>query len=543
MKIYIDDIEHEASENETILEVANRVGVEIPTLCYMKDFCPSGSCRMCLVEVIGQKNLITACNVKVFDKMEVLTNSERVKTARRLNLELLLSNHNYDCDNCVKNGVCKLQKYAKDYNADENRFKGEKTKSVIDSSSPAILRDNSKCILCKKCVAVCSGVQSVNAIKETKRGFDTTISTAFNKGLKNSSCVGCGQCVKVCPTGALVEALNINEANNILNDNFKVKVAIIAPAVKVAIMELFGISEPDVIPTLLRELGFNYVFDITYGADLTIIEESKELLARLENGKNLPLFSSCCPSWVSFQNKFYPEFKNNVSSCKSPMMMVGNLIKTYWAEKIEFYGEVIKTVAIMPCTSKKEEILTNDDIDVVLTVKELEFMLKSKNVNVKLLKPSKYDRFLGESSGAGVIFGSSGGVMGAVVRHLTGSDISFEECDKIKGLKLANVKLGAGKIVVGIVSGLSNAKTVLEEIKKNNIKLHFVEVMSCEGGCVNGGGMPNSLNSDVVKKRAIALKQLDEKNNLINKPMENREIIEFLEWQKTAKGKAKLHNK
>lgn len=532
-----------ARDGETILEVATREGVEIPTLCYLKQFSPTSSCRMCLVEVESLKNLVTACSYKVFDGMEIETDSDRVKNARKINLELLLSNHNYDCDNCVKSGDCELQKLAVEYDADPKRFAGEKLKFSIDDSSLAIVRDNSKCILCKKCVEVCSSTQKVDAIKQTNRGFKTKIDTAFERGLKNSSCVGCGQCVKVCPTGALMENRNITDVEKILNSKTCVKVVAPAPAVKVAIMEILKIKQiclaDKLIPSIFRALGFDYVFDVSFGADLTVLEESKEFKSRLETGKNLPMFTSCCPAWIDYLSKFYPEIKHNASTCKSPLMMLGSVIKTYWAEKSGYYADNIKIVSVMPCTAKKSEITNTEDIDTVITVRELEYLLKKKNINIEKLTPSDYDSLLGESSGAGVIFGRTGGVMEATLRHIGCKDVQFEPYEDNPNIKIANANLGAGKIVVAVVSGLGNAKTIIEKIKSGELKVQFVEVMSCEGGCVNGGGMPHTIDGNDLNQRTMGLEELDKNKEFESK--NNLELKKFIEWQTKSKNKAKLH--
>lgn len=554
MKIKINGNEVFAKEGETILDVANREGVKIPTLCFLKEVGATSACRVCLVEVKGFKNLISACSFKVFDGMEIETDTKRVLEARKTNVELLLSNHNFDCLNCVKNETCSLQKLVETLNANPDRFIGEKSVSKIDVS-PCIVRDSSKCILCKKCVSVCEQIQGVNAICETNRGFNTKIETAFEQGFINSSCVGCGQCVNVCPTGALTENQNIKNALEILDIKYKEKICIVAPAVRVAVKEMFNLTSVEeaekILPSLLKKVGFNKVFDVNFGADLTIVEESKEFLNRLKDGKNLPLFTSCCPSWVEYAHKFYPELKQNISSCKSPQMMMGAVIKSYYADINNVYPDNIKVVAIMPCTSKKEEILKvgEKDIDCVLTTRELEWIIKKKGVDINNVTQSGFDSLLGESSGAGVIFGATGGVMEATLRTVSDivcekdlKKIDYEEVRGLSGVKRASVSLLGQVVNVAVVSGLNNAKFLIEKIKKKEIDLHFVEVMACPSGCINGGGMPFKDPNDacVLEQRIAGLYNLD-KSRPVRKSHQNKEVVDFLNWQKSAKHKPKLH--
>ena len=541
-----------ARDGETVLDVATREGIKIPTLCYLKKVGATSNCRMCLVEVKGQRGLVTACSYKVFDGMEIRTETKEIVSARKMNLELLLSNHDYNCTQCVRDGNCELQALKKEYGADEKRFGGEKTLSHVDDSSPAIVRDNSKCILCKKCVAVCKNIQAVDAIKESKRGFKTEVVCAFNGELGSSSCVGCGQCVLVCPTGALRESSEITKVENFLADDDLVKVVAPAPAVRTVLNEIMNFTKRQdavkLLPSVFRAMGFDKVFDVNFGADLTIMEESDEFLKRVKSGENLPMFTSCCPAWVEYVTKFHPEIRKNLSTCKSPMMMLGAVIKTYYAEKLNVDPRKIVVVAVMPCTAKKKEAEQLNqqnlrDIDAVLSVREFAYLLNKKKINFKSLVPSEYDSLLGESSGASVIFGASGGVMEAALRTLadtlSGKDNLQIEYQSLRGedsVKLARVSVAGQKFNVAVVSGLKNVDNLIEKIKSGEIKLDFVEVMSCPGGCVNGGGMPIKEScvqnySAIVEPRMKEIYTIDQ-NSAIRKSHQNKEVQEFRTWNK-----------
>lgn len=559
MKIKLNGKVVEARNGETILEVARREGVEIPTLCYLKKDFETSNCRMCLVEVKGQRNLVTACSFKVFDGMEVNTDTKEINSARKMNLELILSNHDYDCKNCSKQNECELERLAKKYKANSNKFKGEKTTFINDTSSPSIVRDNSKCILCKKCVQVCNKLQTVNAIGEINRGFKTQIGCAFNKGLNNTNCVACGQCIMVCPTGALKENDNITEVENLLKTPFVHKVIAPAPVVRVAIQEAYklkNITEAEkLLVAGLKKLGFDRVFDVNFSADLTVVEEASEFLTRLKTKKNIPMFTSCCPSWVDFVEKFYPKLSPNISTCKSPMLMFGAVAKTYYSEIAKLDNKTIKVVSVMPCTAKKKERLHNGqfeepDIDIVITVRELIYLFNKHKIDLKKLEPQNFDRILGESSGAGAIFGTSGGVMEAAVRTVA-DIISGESLSKVDylpvrgmdGVKLANLNIAGNNINIAVVSGFNNARALIDKIIKNEINLHFVEIMACPGGCINGGGMPYKTDNNkplLVSSRSEVLYALD-KNREYRKSHENPEIKDFFSWQKTAKTKPQLH--
>ena len=561
--IIVNGKQYCVKDNQTILEACKEIGIEIPTLCYLKEFGPTSSCRVCLVEVSGQRNLITACSFKIFEGMEIITNSKRVIDARKTNLELILSNHSYYCDDCVSDKKCELQALVKEYNCNPDRFKGVKTEVMLDESHPSIVRDQSKCILCRKCINVCNKMQKVYAITQNKRGFNTVVGCSFNEGLKESPCVGCGQCILVCPTGALSENSNISQLQKVLSDQTKHVVVAPAPSVRVAIGEEFGLKNgtdtEKLLPTALRMLGFDKVFDVNFGADLTICEEATEFVNRVKNGGPFPMFTSCCPAWIDFAKEYYPELLPNISSCKSPQQMFGSVVKTYYADKHNINPADIVVVTVMPCTAKKNELTKPDmksqngqDIDISITVRELAKLLKSEKIDYAKLQPSEFDRLMGESSGAAVIFGNTGGVMEAALRTVadmvTGKDlekIDYTAVRGLEGIKKATIKIDNKDFVVAVVSGLGNTRTLLEEIKSGKFKPHFVEVMSCPGGCINGGGMPRKTastlnNNDIRVNRAYSIYKNDN-NKKIRKSHKNPEIIEFYNWQKTAKNKPLLH--
>lgn len=559
MKIKINDKLINVTEGETILDVATREKIFIPTLCYLKKLGATSNCRMCLVEVKGVRGLVTACNYKVFDGMEVKTESNEITIARKTNLELLLSNHNYDCANCVREGKCELKQLSDIYDADSTKYKGEKNESKLDLSSSSIVRDNSKCILCKKCVQVCSKMQAVNAIKEVNRGFKTEISCAFNRELNDSDCVGCGQCVQVCPTGALSVKSELEKVKDILDDENLIKIVAPAPAVRTVLGEFselpIGAFGEALLPSVLRAVGFNKVFDVNFGADLTILEEAEEFLKRVDKNINLPMFTSCCPAWINYAKKFHPDIVKNISSCKSPMMMLGAVVKTYYAKILGVPASKIAFVAVMPCTAKKGEANKINkagfrDVDAVLTITELEKLIRDRKIDLKNIEPSKFDSVLGNSTGAGVIFGASGGVMEATLRTLsyykTGEDdlVEFKDVRGLNAVKFAKTHLGDREVNVAVVSGLAEAGRLIDQIKSGEINVDFVEVMACPGGCVNGGGMPVKTSivqnyTRVVEPRAEVVYRLDNKRKL-RKSYENEEVKEFIKWNK-AHGGAILH--
>ena len=542
----INNIPVEVKEGSTILEAAKAAGINIPTLCYLKEINEIGACRVCVCEVKGARSLVAACVYPVNEGMEVFTNTEKVRKSRKTTLELLLSDHKKECLSCVRSTNCELQKLSYEYGCDENRFKGEKAKYEEDTSTSYLVRDNEKCILCRRCVAVCKKVQEVAVIAPARRGFNTHIACAFESDLADAPCVACGQCVAVCPTGALHEREEIDNVRDAINDPEKVVVVAAAPAVRAAIGEEFGYpigtNTEGKMFTAMRMLGFDKVFDVNFGADLTIMEEANELIHRVKEGGTLPMFTSCSPGWIRFVEYYYPELIPNLSSCKSPMQMFGATVKTYWAQKENIDPKNIYVVGVMPCTAKKfERTRENEnasgypDIDAVLTTRELAKMIKNSGILYNELPDGTFDNPLGEFTGAGVIFGATGGVMEAALRtaaeEITGKPldkVDFKEVRGIKGIKEASYDLNGVKVKVAVASGLTNAKALCEKIRKGECDYTFVEVMCCPGGCVNGGGQPiqsayTRRQVDLRSKRAKALYDEDKKAD-IRKSHENPAI-------------------
>ena len=533
VKLTIDGLEVVADSNQTILEVAKKVKIDIPTLCFLKGINEPASCRICVVEIEGLKKLMTSCTTKVREGMVVKTNSSRVINARKKVMELLLSNHNKNCLNCPKNLKCYFQSLCEKFGVNTEKYAGETSFSLIDDSNHAIVRDDSKCILCGKCISVCARRQGCSAITKINRGFDTKIGTAFDRPLQESTCVGCGQCVLVCPTGALTQKTEIHEVLDILDEKDIIKVAQVAPAVRVSIGEEFGepigsFAEGKMV-SALKAIGFDYVFDVNMGADFTIVEEANELIEKLSSGKDLPLFTSCCPAWFNYCEKFYPDYVKNLSSSKSPNEMLGSLVKYFF----ESQGKKVKIVSIMPCTAKKREILARGTIDKSITTRELAQLIKLKSINFERLDDSKFDDPFGEYTGAGLIFGVTGGVTEAALRYaiykLTGKkqDI-IEDVRYCDGVKEVTVDIGGKKVNLAIVHGLANAPKVMDAIVNGSKKYDFVEVMACPGGCVNGGGQPfvdYRLHEveEVIRKRSASIYEAD--GNMKFKSTEDNEGV------------------
>lgn len=525
----INNINVKAEEGMTILDAAKSVGIHIPTLCHMKDLFPTGACRMCVVEVDGMRGLTPSCAYPVVNGMNVQTNSPRVRRARKTIVELLVENHPQDCLICVRNKNCELQDLAEKYALREHRFAGEKKEHAIDISSPSMERDPAKCILCGRCVRTCSEIQKIGAIDFTNRGFKSNVTTPFNKGLNVSDCILCGQCILACPTAALREKSHAKEVINALNDKTKYCIVQIAPAVRASLGEEFnlpiGTNVTGQIITGLRRLGFKKVFDTNFAADLTIMEESAELINRITNNGILPMFTSCCPGWVKFAEQNYPEILDNVSTCKSPHEMEGAVLKTYYAKKMGLKPENIFVVSIMPCTVKKYESdrpeLTEEklpDVDSVITVRELVRIFNMAGIDFNDLPEDEFDNPLGESTGAAAIFGTSGGVMEAALRtayfKLTNQNLPNLELNDLRGMsgiKEASVNINGKIINVAVVNGIGNVREICEDVKNGKSKYHFIEVMACPGGCINGGGQPIHQKAEKIKKRVEVLYNIDSK--------------------------------
>lgn len=523
----IDNQEVQIEKGKTILDAAKKAGINIPTLCHLKEINEIGACRVCVVEVEGARTLNASCMTPATEGMVVRTNTPRVQRARRLNVELLLGDHNYNCPACIRNLNCELQDVAQQTGIREIRFERLKSKYQMDTSTPALVRDPEKCILCRRCVSVCNKVQTVEAIVPLERGMKTVIAPAFHEKLADSVCIQCGQCVLVCPTGALHEKENVDEVWEALGDPKKHVIVQTAPAIRVAISEEFG-SEPGRVSTgklvaALRRLGFDKVFDTDFTADLTIMEEGSEFLKRLKGGEKLPLMTSCSPGWINFIETFYPELLSNLSTCKSPQQMFGALAKTYYAEKAGIDPADIVSVSIMPCVAKKFEAQRpemNDsgyqDVDYVLTTRELARLIKRAGITFEKLPDEKYDDPLGISTGAGLIFGATGGVMEAALRTVyeivTGEElanIDFHGVRGLTGVKEATIQVGDIGVKVAVSHGISNARALMEKIKSGEADYHFVEIMCCPGGCIGGGGQPIPTNTEIRAKRIAGIYEGD----------------------------------
>ena len=535
VNIKINGMPYSVPKNATILEAARIAGIEIPTLCYLKDINAIGACRICVVEVKGARALVAACVAPVNEGMEVFTHSPAVLKSRRTTLELILSTHRKECLSCVRSGKCELQKLCAEYKVeDEHRFDGKMPQSQLDTSAPHMVRDNSKCILCRRCVATCRKLQEVGVIGPNDRGFHTHIGCAFDRDLAEVDCVSCGQCIVACPTGALSEKDDTARVLAALNDPAKHVVVGPAPSIRVTLGECFGLpigtNVEGKMVTALRRLGFDKVFDVDTAADFTILEEGTEFLSRLNGGGTLPLITSCSPGWVRYLEQHSPDMLHNISSCKSPQQMFGSLVKTYYAEQAGIDPQDIFVVSIMPCTAKKYEVLREEQrlpngcmpVDVSLTTRELGRMITQAGLLFEHLPDGAFDPMLGVSTGAAAIFGASGGVMEAalrtVVEQLTGAGMApleYKEVRGMEGVKEASYELPGKTVRVCVASGLHNVKRVLDGIRDGSLQYDFVEFMACPGGCINGGGQPiqhaNVRNfTDIKALRAAALYRQDE---------------------------------
>ena len=543
VKLVIDNKPVEVEEGTTILEAARQNGIDIPTLCFLKDINEVGDCRMCIVEVEGRKGFATSCIQTVEEGMIVKTHSPEILEARKTILDLILSNHHKDCLTCSRSGNCELQALSIKFNVQKVEYEGEMSKHKIDDKSPAIVRDFNKCILCRRCVATCKNVQGIGAIDCIERGFSSCISTTYDHSLNDVDCTFCGQCIESCPTGALREKEYIDEVWEKLKDESTYVVVQTAPAVRVALGEEFGYSIGTNVKgkmvTALKNMGFDKVFDTNTGADFTIMEEANEFVERVKNKGTLPMITSCSPGWVRFAEKNYPELLDHLSTCKSPHQMFGAIIKSYLAQKEGIAPHKICTVSVMPCIAKKYEasreemeVDGNRDVDYVITTRELSRMIRQANISFRELEDSDFDDPMGEATGAGAIFGTTGGVMEAALRTaadtLEGKNLEKLEYTQVrgeKGIKRAELTLGGMPIKVVVASGLSNARKIMEEIKNGTADYQFVEIMACPGGCVMGGGQPiksSKIRSavDVRKLRADSLYSIDEAST-IRKSHEN----------------------
>lgn len=564
VNIKINGNDYSVPYGTTVLEAARMANIDIPTLCYLKDINEIGACRLCLVEVKGARGPVTACVYPIErDGTEILTNTPKIRQMRKMNLELLLSNHNKHCLSCIRSTSCELQKLCLDYGVEDSSFTGAMTDAKKDTTSSSIVRDNSKCVLCRRCVATCNKVQGIGAIGANNRGFDTEIGCAFNKDLAETSCVNCGQCIEACPTGALHEVDNTDDVFAALADETKHVVVQTAPSVRSAIAEEFGApigtdGEGRMVAAL-RRLGFANVFDTDFAADLTIMEEANEFLARFKNGGTLPMITSCSPGWVKFCEHYYPEMTENLSTCKSPQQMFGAVLKTYYAEKMGWDPKDIVSVSVMPCTAKKFEIGRADqnaaglpDVDFALTTRELARMIRRAGIDFNSLPEEKFDAPLGISTGAGVIFGATGGVMEAALRTavfaLTGKNpekLEFTEVRGTDGWKEASYTIAGITLNVAVASGLKNAANLLDAVKSGEKNYQFIEIMCCPGGCVNGGGQPivdatTRMKVDVRAKRAAVLYNID-KNMPLRLSHENPAIKELYDTFLGAPNSHKAH--
>lgn len=563
VNIKINGMDITVPDSYTILEAARENGIDIPTLCYLKDVSQTGACRMCIVEIKGSRALQASCVYPVSEGLEVYTNTKKVREQRRITLELLLSDHDRKCLTCSRNRKCELQTLADDLGVDEIVFNGEMNTFDIDDVSPSIVRDNNKCVLCRRCVNMCKNVQTVSVIDTMERGFKTKVGSAFDMHLADTACVNCGQCIISCPTGALREKNNTKEVWDAIADEDKVVIVQTAPAVRAALGEEFGYPIGTAVTgkmaAALRRLGFDKVFDTDTGADLTIMEEANELVERIKNGGKLPMITSCSPGWVKFCEHNFPDFLDNLSSCKSPHEMFGAIVKSYYAEKHNIDPKKICMVSVMPCVAKKFEAGRPEmesgglrDVDIVISTRELADMIKEAGIMFTELPDEEFDMPFERASGAGVIFGATGGVMEAALR--TAADtLHGKPVDKIEyhgirgvdGIKEATVNMGGMDVKVAVAHGLGNARKLLNSIRDGKADYHFIEIMACPGGCVNGGGQPivsakDKMDKDVRVERAKAIYSED-RASAVRKSHENPDMVALYDEYLKTPGSPKAH--
>lgn len=559
----INNIPVTVPEGTTILQAAKTANIEIPSLCYLKDINCIGACRVCVVEIVGRRGLVASCVYPVEEGMEVLTNTPLVRSSRKTTIELILSTHHKKCLSCVRGNNCELQKLAYDYAIDEDRFKGEEPIYKIDDSAPYVVRDNNKCIQCLRCVSTCDKVQTVGAIGQIRRGFDVHVGSPFDTGLSATSCVGCGQCIVSCPVGALYEKSNIDEIWDAISDPEKKVVFFTAPSIAATLGECFGMpvgtNVEGKMVQAIKMLGDVSVFNMNVTADLTIMEEANELLERLKSDKPLPMFTSCCPGWIKFCEHNYPELLPNLSTCKSPQSMFGALLKSYYCQKNNIDPKDLYVVSVIPCTAKKFETsrpeLSNagiPDVDVAITTRELSRMIKGAGIAFKDLQGAEFDNPFAIASGAGALFGATGGVMEAALRTAaclidgTNEKLEFMDVRGTSGIKEATYRIAGTEVNVCVASGLGNARKVIEMIQSGEKNYLFIEVMACPGGCVNGGGQPVQSDSvrnysELKEKRAAVLYRADKDGELRlshESPVMKMLYDEYFE----APGKAKAHS-
>ena len=549
INVKINGVDYSVAKGSTVLEAAKAANIDIPTLCYLKDINEIGACRLCLVEVaemrgpnLGPWRMVTACVYPCTEGMQIKTNTPKITASRRMNLELLLSNHNQDCLSCVRSTNCELQTLCREYGVSSSKFTGEKNVYEIDAKSP-IIRDNNKCILCRRCVATCAKIQQIGVIGANNRGFDTYVGSAFGMDLADTSCINCGQCIVACPVGALYERDDTDGVFAALADPTKHTVICTAPSVRAQIGECFG-YEPGTdcegkMVAALKALGFDGVYDMNLTADLTIVEEANELLGRIQNGGAMPMITSCSPGWIKYCEHYFPEFTDNLSTCKSPQQMFGAIVKTYYAEKMGWDPKDIVMVSAIPCTAKKFEVTRPDqsaagvpDVDFAITTREVGRMIQKAGINFRALDDAKFDDPFAIGSSAGAIFGATGGVMEAALRYAAEvilgkklEKLDFTEVRGVEGIKTASYKLGDLTVNVAVASSTGMAKKLLNMVKSGELDVQFIEIMGCPGGCVNGGGQPIQpasvrMSMDLRAVRAAILYN-DDANETLRKSQDN----------------------